>query len=508
MGIPLAVAPSVRSPGLALLVNLLAGPSSPGTADYKVCLVASKSSSGTITADTQLKTAVAGPDEVKTLLGPGTPGHLASKAAFAEHGLLQMDVIAPAESAGVAATGTFTFAAGPPTVARTVTFDIHGRQIVMTWAAGETDTQGAAKAVLAINAESDDLAVVASNVAGVVTVTFKLKGPLGNDCLISVTVADGSGGTVTASGAALTGGTTEASIATALTTIAGKEYDLIILAANGNADTNAASATSAPGRVKTHIEGLDQGFNAKLQQAVVGSTGTLSAVKTGTGQQNSGILEFIFVNAARGLPAEWAGAEAGARAREEDADPAANRINMEYQATLYPPADLEANALTEAQVEDALQTGVTAVTYTADGSPRPSRPITSYHKDTGGNPDDRLLDTSRVTGTYAVAKDLRVALPQQYPGAKLSKDLVAGDDPPPDGVVQEKHIKLFVIDRVRFWVSEGVVNGVAFDEALETGTFICQVDTTDPSQLDIVLPLSIVPPLAKFSVVVNHIGPQ
>ena len=40
MGIPLAVSPSVRTPGLALLINLLATVASPGTAPLRACNVA------------------------------------------------------------------------------------------------------------------------------------------------------------------------------------------------------------------------------------------------------------------------------------------------------------------------------------------------------------------------------------------------------------------------------------------------------------------------------------
>lgn len=520
MGIPVAVAPSVHSPGLALQVNLLAGQSSPGTGQLKALLMCPKSSAGTITANTELKVAVAGADEVATLLGLGTPGHLAAKRAFEEYGLLSLDVIAPTVSVGATATGIIEFASSP-TSARTVTAKIMGREVVTSWLAGETAIQGAAKLKDAINAQTDELCVTATNPANPdddqVLLTFKVPGPMGNDCKYSVVLTDGAGGTATAAGAKLglgsgaTLGTTEPSFATALLTIQGKEYDYILPCVS-NADAELGTSSSNPGRVATYINNNDSGFNAKLQQEVVGLSGNgLSAAKTGAAAimgQGPGISQYIFCNNGQSLPCELGGLELGARVREESADPAANRINMIYRGQFYGAADLSADALTDVQVEDALQSGVTPVTYDASGNERPSRPITTYFKDSAGNPDDRILDTSRVTGTYAVAKDLRIAIPREFEGAKLSKDLLPGDDELPEGVVEERDVKSFVNYRVRFFIARGVVQRAKYEAALADGTFLVRVNPSDPGQCDIVLPLSIVPPLAKFSLVVNHTGPS
>ena len=110
MTFPLAVAASVRSPGLALSVNLTASAASPGSAGLRGCIMASKGTGlGTITADTELVQGLAGPDDASTRLGAGTPGHLCAKALFAEYPLAQIDLVAPTEPAGNAATATVTF---------------------------------------------------------------------------------------------------------------------------------------------------------------------------------------------------------------------------------------------------------------------------------------------------------------------------------------------------------------------------------------------------------------
>ena len=506
MGIPLAVPPTVRTPGLALLVNLLAGVPSPGTAPLRACILAPKGSAGTITPDTQLVQGLGGEGNAATYLGAGTPGHLAAKALYAEYALAQVDLAAPVAAAGNTATATVVFDdASPVTAARTVDLEVAGRVIEIVWQVGETKTQAGDKLVAAIGKLTSDLPVTASNSSGTVTVTFELPGTIGNDCTIGVTMTDGAGGAVSigSDATALSGGTTEPSFVNVLSLISGREYDLILVVGS-NADAVAASSTSGPGRVKTHIETHRTGFSARLQQAVVGVTGTLSAAKTGAAQHDYGYLEYVFCQAGRSLPCEFAGAEVGARLREESVDPTVNRMMSAYQATLYGAKDLVADALTDAELEDALQSGVAAIVYDTTGAPLMSRPITTYWKDSNANPDDRILDVARPTGLHAVAKDLRVAIPAQFPKAKLIKDLEPGDDEPPEGVIEERDVKAFVISRLRFWERRGVVRRDKLDAAIANGSLIVRVNPVDEHQCDIVLPLSIVPGLAKWSLVVNQ----
>lgn len=500
--IPLAVAPTVKTPGLALVVDLTAGAASPGSAPKKALLIAVKGSAGSITADTELKETVAGEAEVKTLLGGGTLGHLASKRLFEEYGLAQLDVVSPADPAGVAASQTVTFG-GAVTADMTANVYIAGRKLSFVWKTGVAITDAGDLLAELVGSNSDDLPVTAVNAVGVVTLTFKQTGTEGNDCTLRVELVGGAGGTCVAGGAALAAGSGSTTIATALTTVVGKEYDYICLCSD-NADAQDGTATSNCGRLDADMVARQTGFSAKLQQAIIGATSTYASLASGIDSLNGEETECVYCLNGESLPSEWAGAETGARLKAESNDPATNRIGTPYIAQLFGAADLSADEPTDPEVEAALNNGITMVTYQADGTPRPSRPITTYHTDGSGNPDDRVLDTSRVTGTFAVAKDLQVNLPREFEGAKLSPDIPPGEDEPPAGVVQEKDVKSFVNTRIQFWISKGVVRGDKYDEAVENGTFIVAVDSTDSSQLNIVLPVTIFPPLAKMSVVVQH----
>lgn len=503
MSLPTVISPTVKTPGFALRVDLLAGAASPGSDVKKACLIAVKAAGGTITADTQLVEAVAGEATVGTYLGAGTPGHLASKRLFEEYGLAQLDVCSPAAPAGVTATGTITFAAGPVTVQWTVYCWIAGRKITTYWGVGEGVATAEARLIAAINALGSEMPVIASSGgAGIVTLTFRVVGLIGNDCCYRVQMVGGAGGTCTATAAKLTGGTLEPTCANVLTLIEGKEYDLYCLCVS-NAEAQSCIVTTDPGRLKASINTRAEGFQAKLQQAVIGVTDALATAKTGAGNLDHTRSQLVFCLNGESLPSEFAGAEVGARLKAEGLDPAANRIEQEYLATLYGCASPALDYPTAVEVEDALNTGLTIITYSPSGALRPSRPITSYHKDSSGNADYRCFDTSQVTGSDAIAKDLRVNVPREFKGAKLSPDIAPGAQEPPKGVVQVKDVYAFVAGRMRYWVNQGVADATKWAAAVANGTFAVEVDPTDDAQCNIVLPEDVVAPLAKFSCIVQ-----
>ena len=69
--------------------------------------------------------------------------------------------------------------------------------------------------------------------------------------------------------------------------------------------------------------------------------------------------------------------------------------------------------------------------------------------------------------------------------------------------MQVKDVKSFINGRMRYWINQGVVDAIKWAVAYTTGTFAVEVDPTDPSQCNIVLPEDVYPPLAKFSLLVQ-----
>lgn len=510
MAFPTAVSPTVRSPGFYLLVNLLAGTTSLGAAPLRGCILAVIGAGGDLTADTEIRQAIAGPDAAGAAFLPGMPGHLAAKRVFEEHPLALIDLVGVAPPAGVAASGTFTFTLGTPPVTTAVVFDfdIAGRVKEISWNPGESLTTVAAKVAAAYTAITADLPCLVTSSLGVVTVAAKEEGTFGNDITISVTRRSGGApadAVCAASGATLSGGTLTADISTALGTIAGQEYDFILCVVGGNTDTNTAGSTSCPSRVATHIETYQTGASAKLQQAIFGVTGTLANAKTGTAYQNDVNLQHVLGRGYRSLPAEVGGAELGRRLRMEATDPSVNPNGEAYRATLYPPANLVSGELSGVEREDAYQSGVTPLIHNTSGVPLCDRPITTHWKDDAGNADDRCLDVSIPSTTYRFARRLRTSIPQEFRGAKISANLGPGDDPLPPGTVEVREVQEFVIGEAKAFVALGWFDQTFINAAIANGEFLARVNPLDDNQVDIVTPTRVSRAYLKTSAVVNAV---
>lgn len=502
------VADDILFPGVAIRVDLVTGDLAVGGGTRKACIIACKTSSGTATADTVYE-GLRGPEVIATYGGNGSLGHLAAKTLFKEHQSAQVDFVAVAAPSGggaAAASQTVTFDdTTPVTVAQTVVLNIMGRDITLIWAAGETDVDFATRFVAEVNGQAADLFVTAANGGGtlaVMTLTAKHNGTHGNDVLISYTMTGGTGGSVTLGGSALAAGAGTMDIVAALDAIKSTEYDLILVCCS-NADAIAASTTGVVGKVKTHINTYNVGFNTLLQQAVFGVTGSLSSAKVGPATHNFGYFEYVFCRSGRSLPCEWGGAEVGARLREEKLDVGVNRSNrqdMPYRATLYGPANLTTGKLTSDEEEEALQAGLSPIRYTISAVPLISIPRTTYWKDAYSNIDLRLVYVSQPTTIIAVAKDLRRYLPERFPGAKIVDTLALGEDDLPPNVVEIAGIKAVTIARLREWVKAGALDGVKVDATVKDGTLSVERDSTNDSKVNFKLPLKPVPPLTIYDI--------
>jgi phage tail sheath gpL-like len=504
MPIPVAVAPAILTPGLYISVNLLSGAASPGQGVLKVLLLSPKSASGDLIVDSEIRVG-GGTDSAGVAFGIGTPGHLAAKQLYTKYPSAQVYFGAP--TAGATASTLNVTASGVPTGNNSVHWDIMGREFDVAWNSGETADTFKTRAITEINSRGSDLAVTASSGGvGIVTLTGKVTGNISKDILVKATLNLAATGTEAMAGAltatALSGGTTDATLTNILAAAAGTEFAYIAIVTS-NTDAEVTAATSGPARVVTHINTYNSGLNASLQQAIVATTKTQANAKAAAIARNSPVLEQVHCTNARSLPGELVGREVGGRLAAESLDPSANRIG-EYFDGIYASANPTADKPTSAISEDALGNGLSLVGYNAVGQPILLRPITTYSVDSGGAADRRLLDVQNVSATYAVVRDLRSALPQQFANAKIQKDSLPSDDPPPQGVTEERDIKAFVISRLRFWQREGVIQKATLDSVIASGELIVQVNASDSTQVDILIPLRIVQPLAKIGVVAQR----
>ena len=505
---PLAADPTNPTPGFWLTVDLLRSTTSPGVAGLRALIISPKQTGvGDIVANTEVRP-VCSADDVKTAAGRCL-GFLAMVALLAnDTGGPLVDLVCPTESGGAAATATITFAAAP-TSNQVFEVAIQGVEIQLPWNYGDANTVARDLAVAAINLKADELFCVASaGAGGVVNLTANSKGPAGNDIALRCRIISGAGGTLTASGALFTGGTTEPDFTTALATVEGREYDFIIGCVS-NADAQSAS-TSNPSRIEDHIDALKSGRTAKLQQAHLASTGTIAQAATGSIARNSEYMTHLVTENAESLPSEFAGADCGDRMKRRRLEKNANRCFTLLKG-LHGAHDKIANNPTDAEGRTALTSGVSLCGYTANDELVLLRSVTTHSQDSSGSPDRRCFDTNEVDAIFELGKDLRTYLPQQYltsgSQVKVVADTPEGQEPPPKGVVECRDIKATITKRIRdYWVPQGVIDRAAFLASIEPGEFIVQVNATDETQVDIFIPAKAVKILAKLGVYLAKTG--
>ncbi len=506
MTTPKAVSPGTLTPGIYIKVNLVAGAGGPNIGELRTLLLSPKSASGTLTPDSEIRTG-GGEETAGTAFGIGTPGHLAAKQFYAGFPTGIVDFGAPAAAAGTA-TNNFTLS-GTPTSNRALGVRVAGREFEVAWLVGESASDVRDKIVAGISQRTLDLPVVSTTGgAGVVTVTGKVPGNISNDILVRIYLKPTTGtvGTEAVSPSTLTalaGGTTDPDYTNILAAAQGKEYH-VILPCLSNTDAEVTGSSSNAERALTHVELYNEGLNAKLQTVIYASTKTQAAAIAAAQARNVGYAQHVFCLNGQSLPCEFAAAEAGDRLNGTSLDPAINRIGNRIGTSLYGSQDLIGDQPTQPECESAIGSGVTILGYDTGGNVIVIRPITTYSQNSAGGPDRRLLDVQNVDATYIIARDMRAALPIEFANAKIIKDQAPGAQEIPEGVTEERDVKAFVISRLRVWVRQGVALGSALDAAIESGELIVEVDELDATQLNIVVPISIVPPLAKFGLVVNR----
>jgi phage tail sheath gpL-like len=503
----LAVDPSNPVPGTYIRVDLLRGASSAGAlALHALVISPPQTGQGDIAVDTEIRP-VFSAEDVLQAQGKSL-GYLAWKAMFANDPACLVDLISCTESAGAAAAQTLTFA-GTPTSNMSFRLWVMGNAIDLSWNVGESVTTAKTNAITQISRYLASLFCAASpGSGGVVNLTANSKGPAGNDVRLRIKVTAGAGGTATLGGPTLTGGTTEVDMTTALATASAKQYDFILLCTS-NADAQAASSSN-PGRAKTMINANNTGRTAKLQQLVYGSTGTFGLAKVSAIGLNEPTAEHICSVNDESLPCELAGAELADRMRRRRRESNANRVNQPLLG-IKGSADIVGDQPSDPESTDALNNGVSPVGYAANGAPIILRSITTHSQDTAGNADRRCFDVNEVDGLYDYTKDIRAFVQQTYQSpdgqVKIAKDRQPGDDPLPEGVVEERDVRSSIATHtLTVWVPKGVIDGAAFQAAVDNGTFKATIDAGDPTQLDVFIPASCYKILAKIGITVAKVA--
>lgn len=282
------------------------------------------------------------------------------------------------------------------------------------------------------------LPVTADNVAGVLTLTAKINGVSQGDgttgaIRVHVEIDSGCGTTVATENATTTdalglgtgtdgaeGTTTEAAnLATALATLdAVRKYYIV---------TSQWSAT-ALGNLVTHISSKSEPIPGLRSVGIAAFTGALAAAQTLATARNHERLAIAWQPKAEDDPPTIAGQLAAIRHKKESLDPAYNLDGYRYSGDwLVPACYMVADRPTDADLNDAISDGLTAIGSDDVGSYLVYSATTRSKDSTGTLDDPRALETHRVSAADYWTDTLLLRDTLNYSGKKLMSDELDAD---------------------------------------------------------------------------------
>ena len=446
---------SIRKPGKYAEFNTaLAVRTLPGNLQ-RTLIVGQRLTAGTVAANTPVD--VFSDVEAATYFGRGSIAHLMVRAALAANPYLSLQVIAMDDAgAGVLATGTITVVgtASSPGVLSAQVGDV---LVQVAVASGDTPTIMAAALKAQFDAQPD-LPVTATVAVGVVTLTAKNKGTLGNSIKVAPTITATG---VTAVATAMTAGATDPTLVTALAVVYASGHNIIITPWNDGPNLTA---------LRTHLDNVSGPLEKRGCIGVAAHTGTLAAATTLAPTINSGRLSMILVPNAYENSYEVAAAYGAVVAFEEDPARPLNTLGLTGIAA--PPL---ANRLSRTEQETCLYNGVTPSEVGPGDVVQIVRAITTYTKDAGGTPDISLLDLTTIRTLDYARKAWVDRISLRFPRSKKSARV-------------KKQVREELLDVAYKLKDLEILENI---EANEDG-FIIEDDLQDPNRLDCRIPADVV----------------
>jgi len=415
-----------RVPGVFAVVD--ASKANTATINQRTLLLGQMLSAGAATAGTVVP--VAGVGDAQTAFGAG------SQLAIAVERYRNLDFFGelwalPMADAGGAAASTATITiTGPATATGVVPLYVDGVRIPVSVNSADTATVIAGNMVTAINNYAtpggNPLSVTAANTAGVVTLTARNKGSIGNQSTINLSfmgtsAGEGQPGTTNVAGVAATitafiNGTTDPVVATALANVPVKAFDFIYCPYNDATSLNAVQAFlgDTAGRWNWSIELFGHCFTAK--------NGTFSTRTTFGTSRNNQHESAIGANGSPSPDWHWAIDFCAASAVSLRADPAIPVGGLAGGVALNVVAPPLASRDSFTNRNTLLFDGMTTYIVDQAGVVHVDRAITTYQSNAAGTPDNSYLSLNVPFQLMAYIRAWRTMIQSNFNQVKLVPD--------------------------------------------------------------------------------------
>lgn len=446
---------SIRKPGKYFEFNTKLAVRTLPANKQRMLIIGQRLAAGIIAALTP--TQVFSDAEAAADFGNGSNAHLMVRAAIKANPYLDLTVCALDDMvAGVAATGTLTIT-GPATGPGVIRLYIGAKKIEVAIATSDIATAIAA----ALNTEIGkyaDLPVTAAVNLGVITLTARHKGTVGNQVdLVAEVTAPG----VAAAVVAMAAGATDPDTATAFAKVFAEQYDVICIP---------YIDATAIGALKTHLDAVSGPIEQRPGVGVYALDAALATATTLAPQINSGRITNGYMRGTKSPTYEMAAAYAAVVAFEED--PARPLNTLALAGINAPPIE---QRLSRTEQESCLNNGVTPFEVGPGEVVQIVRAITTYTKDANNVADISLLDLTTIRTLDYARKAFRERVALRFPREKLSSRT-------PDRVRTEIIDVAYKLEELE--ILENVKDNLA--------GIIVERDLLDPNRLNVKIPADVV----------------
>ncbi|WP_323034527.1 phage tail sheath subtilisin-like domain-containing protein [Pararhodobacter sp.] len=382
-----------------------------GLAEYpaRTIIIGQKLASGS--AAPEVITAITRPEQGLALAGAGSVGaEMVDYFKRANRATECMLILLPDAAAGIAASGTLTFT-GAPAFGGPLPVYVEDERLAIAVTAGQSLAAIAIAVAAAINAMAH-LPVTASAAEGVVTLTARHKGEVGNGYHIAVARRQGdavpAGLSVAVS--SMSGGATNPDIDDALDAIGNEWFtDLVV----PWTDATTLSKLSA---------WLDERYSAMARldaHAYAGVRGNYAGLVTKGGLTNSRHLTLIGAHGSPSAPHKWAASLAGVASHYLTNDPARQLRSLVLVGIEAPAAP---DCFEEGEQNLLLGKGISTFSRLKDGRVTLDRVITAYRVSNLGVADTAWLDIMVPKTLSRIRYDWGAYAQLQWPRHKLAND--------------------------------------------------------------------------------------
>jgi phage tail sheath gpL-like len=417
--------------------------------------------------------AITSADEAASLYGRGSMLHRMARRLFAGigAGTVLVDAVPLAPGVGTAA-GTITVT-GSSTSAGTLALYVGGERVAVAIANSTTEDDIAAAIAAAINANLD-LPVTAGVVDNVVTLTARHAGLAGNQITVRKDIQSGDAGLEptgpTVVIVALSGGTTDPDITTALANFGGTWYTWVVCPYNADASLDILEAAGVA-RIDPSVKRPFAG--------VVGYADTRANFLTWLDSRNSPWTTAVPVDSSPDHPAEIAAAAVGSCALSAQSEPA------RPFKTLALPGITAGNVApwTYAQRNAVEAAGGSSTYLGADGVVRIHDLVTTYVTNALGAVDESWRFTVTITNVQAKI----YSLDQLFLSAPFDRAVVVDDNAVTSKAfaVSPKRVKAYIIALID---SQWIPEAWSKDRDAIVAGIVCEINASNPGRIDVLVP--------------------